>query len=194
MRAKTQIFHIGLGKHLLPPGVFCYPQETSTNPFLSDTIYVTPLTGRLSIKPRSMKRTIIGVILGVIGGILLSYAFLAKGDTIVYEKVEEPEVVIVEVTTDWTVDRIKKEIEAVSQEYGVSEDVMNSVINCESQYNPKALGDSGHSRGLVQIHNTYHAVPDEDAYDPAFAIRFLAQHLKEGNGHLWTCWRKFYTI
>jgi soluble lytic murein transglycosylase-like protein len=136
-----------------------------------------------------MIRTILGVALGVIGGILLSYAFLAKGETLVYENVQEPEVVLIEVVIDWNEERINEEIKTVAEEYEVSEEVMHSVIRCESQYNPKALGDGGKSRGLVQIHSGYHDVSDEDAYDPAYAIRFLAQHLKEGNGHLWTCYR-----
>jgi len=136
-----------------------------------------------------MIRTIFGVALGVIGGILLSYALLAKGETLVYENVQ-PEVVLIEVVIDWNEERIKEEIQSVAEEYEVSEEVMNTVIRCESQYNPKALGDGGKSRGLVQIHSGYHDVSDEDAYDPAYAIRFLAQHLKEGNGHLWTCFRK----
>ena len=136
-----------------------------------------------------MIRTIFGVALGVIGGILLSYALLAKGETLVYENVQ-PEVVLIEVVIDWNEERIKEEIQSVAEEYEVSEEVMNTVIRCESQYNPKALGDGGKSRGLVQIHSGYHDVSDEDAYDPAYAIRFLAQHLKDGNGHLWTCYRK----
>lgn len=136
-----------------------------------------------------MIRTILGVALGVIGGILLSYAFLAKGETLVYENVQEPEVVLIEVVIDWNEERIKEEVKTVAEKYGVSEDVMTKVIQCESQFNKKALGDGGKSRGLVQIHSDYHPVPDEEAYDPAYAIRFLAEHLKEGRGHLWTCYR-----
>lgn len=137
-----------------------------------------------------MIRTTVGVTLGVIGGILLSYAFLAKGETLVYENVEEPEKVLIEIRVNWTEERIKEEIHSVSQEYGVSEEVMTKVIQCESQFKKDALGDHGKSRGLVQIHSDYHDVSDEEAYDPAYAIRFLAQHLKEGNGNLWTCFRK----
>jgi len=75
-------------------------------------------------------------------------------------------------------------------EQGVNPAVVKKVIACESEYNPNALGDEGHSRGLVQIHNKYHPeVSDEEAYDPAFAVGFLVQKLKEGQGKQWSCFR-----
>lgn len=77
--------------------------------------------------------------------------------------------------------------EEVSIRHGVNPSVVKAVITCESQWNPRALGDSGHSRGLVQIHDEYHDIPDEVAYDPKFAIDFLVSNLKEGNGSMWTC-------
>lgn len=77
--------------------------------------------------------------------------------------------------------------------YDVSEYVMHTVINCESGYNPQAFGDHGNSRGLVQIHKPSHpTITDEQAYDPDFSIRFLAQKLAEGKGSMWTCYRKFF--
>jgi hypothetical protein len=124
----------------------------------------------------------------VIAVILWLVWFEVETDTVVYTR--EPEEVLIRIEIDWTRERIQKEIETVAVEYGVSAHTMASVINCESQYNTTALGDGGKSRGLVQIHSGYHAVSDEDAYNPAFAIRFLAEHLKEGDGHLWTCYRK----
>ncbi len=64
-----------------------------------------------------------------------------------------------------------------------------AVIQCESNFVPDAIGDHGHSHGLVQIYDTAH--PDislEQANDPKFAINYLIQELKEGNGGIWTCW------
>lgn len=76
---------------------------------------------------------------------------------------------------------------------GVSPDVVKTVINCESGWNVTALGDHGHSRGLVQIHDLYHPdVSDEEAYDPIFAIDFLIEKLQLGKGNLWSCYRKFF--
>nr|AKH47984.1 hypothetical protein [uncultured marine virus] len=80
-----------------------------------------------------------------------------------------------------------------AQHYGVSEEVMHTVINCESGYNPDAVGDGGQSFGLVQIHNPSHPnIEIEKSLDSAFAVDFLARNLSEGRGYLWTCWRKHY--
>lgn len=77
-----------------------------------------------------------------------------------------------------------------AREEGVSSSVVLAVIQCESQWHVFALGDHGHSRGLVQIHNLYHPeVSDEEAYDPKFAIHFLIGALKKGQGNQWTCYR-----
>lgn len=65
------------------------------------------------------------------------------------------------------------------------------VIQCESSWNPAARGDGGHSRGLVQIHDQYHDIPDEVADNPRFAIDFLVGNLEEGNGAMWTCHRLY---
>lgn len=70
---------------------------------------------------------------------------------------------------------------------------MRTVIKCESNFNPNAVGDSGYSRGLVQIHSRYWPeITDEMAFDPEFAITFLAEKLSEGKGRLWTCYRLSY--
>lgn len=69
--------------------------------------------------------------------------------------------------------------------------VVLSVIACESNWVPTAVGDHGHSHGLVQIYDTAHPqVSVEQAEDPKYAINFLVNELKAGNGHLWTCWRR----
>lgn len=35
---------------------------------------------------------------------------------------------------------------------------------------------------------------DEMAYDPDFAIEFLAEKLSQKKGHLWSCYRKYYSV
>ncbi len=92
-------------------------------------------------------------------------------------------------TTVWTTEKIKEEISITSNKYGVDPKIVDAVVFCESSYNPHALGDGGKSRGLAQIHKDYHDISDEDAYNPQYAIDFLAKNIKEGNGHLWTCAR-----
>lgn len=88
---------------------------------------------------------------------------------------------------EYTVDEL---IVRYSALYGVSASTMRAVIKCESNFNPNAVGDGGHSRGLVQIHDQYWPeVTDEMAFDPEFAVEFLAKNLAIHNGKIWTCWR-----
>ena len=85
---------------------------------------------------------------------------------------------------------IKERIQFYADKYGVSAEVMEKVVSCESGYDPHALGDFSKSRGLVQIHSTYHPqITDEMAFDVDFSLDFLAKNLKAGNGNLWSCYR-----
>lgn len=75
--------------------------------------------------------------------------------------------------------------------YDVKSDILSKVIFCESSDNSQAIGDKGHARGLVQIHDVYHSeITDEQAFDPEFSVKFLAKKISEGKGHEWSCWRK----
>ena len=85
---------------------------------------------------------------------------------------------------------IRERIDFYANKYGVSAEVMDKVVNCESGYNPTARGDRGLARGLAQIRSDYHpTVTDEQAFDVDFPLDFLAENLAKGRGHLWTCWR-----
>jgi len=85
---------------------------------------------------------------------------------------------------------IEESIKKYSTKYGVSEDIVNWVVKCESGYIFNAVGDYGQSHGLVQIHLPSHPqVSKEQAYDTDFALEFLTRNLKEGNGRMWTCYR-----
>jgi len=67
-------------------------------------------------------------------------------------------------------------------------------IQCESNWNPQALGDGGHSRGLSQIHQPSHPdIAPEQAYDPRFAIDYMVSEMKDGRARQWTCWRNLYS-
>lgn len=85
---------------------------------------------------------------------------------------------------------IEQLIDEEALQYNVSAGVMHAVIKCESQYNPNAVGDGGHSRGLVQIYDDFHpTVTHTQAFDPEFAITFLAKNLAQGKGNLWSCYK-----
>lgn len=149
------------------------------------------VTGRITYSNEGMRHLVWGVsvLTGMSVGIMITLAFNAHARPPIDIEIPEEQPVVIEETIVWTKERIVQEIDTVALEYGVSATVMHEVIRCESSYNRYAVGDNGKSRGLVQIHSDYHDVSDEQAFDPAFAIRFLAEKLQRGLGRLWTCYR-----
>jgi soluble lytic murein transglycosylase-like protein len=94
---------------------------------------------------------------------------------------------------DWLIKRY-------SAEYGVSSEVMHHIVRKESTYNKMAVGDRSYickrtgkispSYGLVQInvHCWHPHVTIEQAHNPDFAIRFLAEGLAKNKCSWWsTC-------
>lgn len=138
----------------------------------------------------------------VIGGNVTYNSFIAEASKpIVYEREPEPpREVLIEVQVDWTKERILEEIETQAQKYGVSAEVMKTVIECESMgsttiqsYHKRPDGSRERSFGLVQIFLDAHPhITREEAIDPQFAIEFLAKNLKAGRGNLWSCYRMNY--
>ena len=129
----------------------------------------------------------------------------AEYDLYVNEKTEAITSIDKELKTYWTVSRVKQLINAKAKEYGVSSYVMNTVVNCESQYvtdiqskhrykkdrphEGVVRGQREQSFGLVQIHLPAHPnVKMEQAVDPEFAIDFLAKNLAQGRGAMWSCY------
>lgn len=94
-------------------------------------------------------------------------------------------------TMDQKIDRLIKE---KAWEYSVSEAEMRVTIKCESSFNPNAWNKSEDSIGLAQIHMPTWGkeVSREQAYDPEFAIDFMAKHFSQGNQKYWTCWKMNY--
>lgn len=89
-------------------------------------------------------------------------------------------------------------INKYASEYDVSSTTIDLIVGCETggTYDPSVQsfiitnGYREQSYGLAQIH-----IPDwpeitiSQAKDPEFALNFLAQHLKNKEGNLWTCYR-----
>lgn len=78
----------------------------------------------------------------------------------------------------------------IAQKYALDERLFKKVIWCESRWEPSAIGDSGHSIGLVQIHLPSHPdITRIQALDSYFAMDFMAQEWTKGNAKKWSCWR-----
>lgn len=64
------------------------------------------------------------------------------------------------------------------------------VIGCESLWDSSAVGDSGSSIGLVQIHLPAHPdITKEEALDPLFSIQWMAIQWKLGRQNAWSCYK-----
>lgn len=81
-------------------------------------------------------------------------------------------------------------------EHTIGGDGVNKVCpNGESGWNSDAVGDSGRSFGLAQIHLPAHPhITSAQAKDPKFALNFIVDEFKKGNQWKWTCWRAIYGV
>ena len=93
---------------------------------------------------------------------------------------------------------IKQTLIDTARAKGLSEALtaqIENTINCESGWDPDAVGDYGTSFGLVQIHLPAHPyVTQEQATDPVFAINFITDEFARGNQRIWTCYRRLYDV
>jgi soluble lytic murein transglycosylase-like protein len=84
--------------------------------------------------------------------------------------------------------------------YNVSEKLLNGVIKCESNYNPKAIhyndgGKGKHSVGIMQFQKSTFLTwekrfgEDLDYYSYHDQIKLGAYMISKGQGNQWTCYR-----
>ena len=67
-------------------------------------------------------------------------------------------------------------------------DYLVKLARCESTLNPYAVGDSGKSRGLFQIHKGYHpTVSDEQAFSVEWSTKWTMDKINAGYQSLWSC-------
>jgi soluble lytic murein transglycosylase-like protein len=84
---------------------------------------------------------------------------------------------------------VKALIALSSAKYGLDARIVASVVECESGGNPVAIGDHGTSFGIAQIHLIAHPnITKTQAFDPVFAIDYMAREISLGNGSMWTCY------
>lgn len=80
----------------------------------------------------------------------------------------------------------------MSIQYAVPYPLIRSIVSCESSFNPDATNISKReqSYGLSQINRLAHpSISIQQAEDPAFALRYLAEGLKSDPSQ-WSCYSK----
>ncbi len=82
-------------------------------------------------------------------------------------------------------------IGAAAQKYGVSSALMNSIISCESGYNPQAYNPSGAS-GIAQFmpstfYGSWNIYSAGGLWNPTAQIYAMALKISQGGVNAWTC-------
>ena len=81
----------------------------------------------------------------------------------------------------------------VATEQGLDVDKFTGTLNCESQFNPEAVGDHGTSLGIAQIHLPAHPdVSRENAFDGIWSINWAAHHFSY-EPNIWSCYNNLYS-
>lgn len=90
---------------------------------------------------------------------------------------------------------LEKQVEFYTSVYGGNSDLNKRVIDCESQWNTKALGDGGRSYGIGQFQkpsfdNLSRLMGEElNYYSPHDQIKLLVWSIANGYGNQWTAYR-----
>lgn len=72
----------------------------------------------------------------------------------------------------------------IAVEEGIDPQTLKNLVWSESRWDPDAVGSVGEI-GLVQVHPIW-GIPDEQARDPEFALRWAAQKIANGESYYWT--------
>lgn len=81
-------------------------------------------------------------------------------------------------------------IDYYSEKYAINSEYIYATMDCESGFNPKAVGDNGKSFGLAQIHLPSHRdITKKQALDQNFAIEWMVKQFSSGKANMWTCYR-----
>lgn len=73
-----------------------------------------------------------------------------------------------------------------------------NTLECESTWDPNAVGDTNTSFGIAQWHLPAHTSKDpfpitkEQALDPYFSISYAAAAFQAGYAHWWTCYNNLH--
>lgn len=79
-----------------------------------------------------------------------------------------------------------------AQFYDFNAQQVYNVVQCESHFDPNAVGKLG-ELGLVQIFRKYHLeVTPEEAQDPDWALPWMLRQWKAGHASEWSCYVHLY--
>lgn len=84
-------------------------------------------------------------------------------------------------TTDLVIEpTLKERGQQIADEYGVPFYIMDRIIENESNWGKRRIGDNGDAQGLAHINKRWFPEEFEKAVDDEFSLRFVAQEIKDG--------------
>jgi hypothetical protein len=86
---------------------------------------------------------------------------------------------------------VKDTVLGMVQEAGFDPEIANNIIQCESGWNPNAIGDHGESLGLWQIHQPAHNTGDM-AFDPILSTEYAIKLMQKSGYFPWSCYKNLY--
>ena len=113
--------------------------------------------------------------------------------TTYYYKSEAPQIInpLESLDLEPTKSNIKMAVSFLSNQYGLNESQLFKVIECESGYNPDAIGDGGYAVGILQFHkSTFKQYCKGSYYSTKDQLTCAAKMWKAGQQRHWTCYVK----
>lgn len=91
-------------------------------------------------------------------------------------------------------DDLRAYASSIAQAHGLNVNRFLNVIQCESHWNPNAVGDQGTSFGLAQLHNPVSdwGITSTQAKNPEVALPIMAKAWEDGKQRKWSCWTILY--
>lgn len=76
-------------------------------------------------------------------------------------------------------------------QYGLNQALFVKVVQCESSFNPDAIGDGGTSFGIAQLHNpsTDWHIATSTALDARQALAIMAEAWVNHEQNRWSCYK-----
>lgn len=97
------------------------------------------------------------------------------------------------IKTEWTTAEVKAMTSIYAANYGVSDAIMQTIIQNESQYQWNDVGDHGTSFGACQIHLPAHPdITQAEAENPDFCLDWTARQIVAGHAEMWTTYIECY--
>lgn len=108
-----------------------------------------------------------------------------------------------ELKTEWTTDEVKELVNIYADKYGVSRATLQSVVNCESSYNYRAVNmQDSHATGRGSFgtaqfaKSTFESFSQkmnkeyDDVFNPEQSLDVMAWAFSKGYANHWSCFKK----